>query len=58
MDMIGRIRRLLYVAALIGTRFNQVLKTFYAKLQAAGKPRKSTGGSHAQAVGHPLDRAR
>lgn len=34
------VRRVLYVAALVGTRFNPVLKAFYAKLLAAGKPKK------------------
>ena len=34
------VRRVLYVAALVGTRFNPVLKDFYAKLLAAGKPKK------------------
>lgn len=34
------VRRVLYVAALVGTRFNPVLKNFYAKLLAAGKPKK------------------
>ncbi|WP_156374396.1 transposase, partial [Pseudorhodoferax sp. Leaf274] len=34
------VRRVLYVAALVGTRFNPVLKAFYAKLIAAGKAKK------------------
>lgn len=34
------VRRALYLAALVGTRFNPVLKAFYAKLLAAGKPKK------------------
>ena len=34
------VRRVLYVAALVGTRFNPVLKAFYAKLLVAGKPKK------------------
>jgi transposase len=34
------VRRVLFVAALVGTRFNPVLKTFYARLLAAGKPKK------------------
>ena len=33
-------RRVLYVATSVGTRFNPVLKAFYAKLLAAGKPKK------------------
>lgn len=34
------VRRVLYVAALVGTRFNPILKAFYAKLLAAGKAKK------------------
>lgn len=34
------VRRVLYVAALVGTRLNPVLKAFYAKLLAAGKAKK------------------
>ncbi|MCW8183079.1 transposase, partial [Verminephrobacter eiseniae] len=34
------VRRVLFVAALVGTRFNPVLKAFYARLLAAGKPKK------------------
>lgn len=34
------VRRVLYVTALVGTRFNPVLKAFYAKLLATGKPKK------------------
>jgi transposase len=34
------VRRVLYVAALVATRFNPVLKAFYARLLAAGKPKK------------------
>lgn len=34
------VRRVLYVAALVGARFNPVLKAFYAKLLAAGKAKK------------------
>ncbi len=34
------VRRVLYVAALVGTRFNPVLKTFYARLLTAGKAKK------------------
>lgn len=33
-------RRVLYVAALVGTRLNPVIKAFYARLLAAGKPKK------------------
>jgi transposase len=34
------VRRVLFVAALVGTRFNPVLKAFYGRLLAAGKPKK------------------
>ena len=34
------VRRVLYVAALVGTRFNPVLKAFYLRLQGAGKSKK------------------
>ena len=34
------VRRVLFVAALVGTRFNPVLKAFYARLLAAGKAKK------------------
>lgn len=34
------VRRVLYVAALVGTPLNPVLKAFYARLLAAGKPKK------------------
>ena len=34
------VRWVLYVAALVGTRFNPALKAFYARLLAAGKPKK------------------
>lgn len=36
----ARVRRVLYMAALVGTRFNPVLKVFYQRLLAAGKPKK------------------
>ncbi|MCW8182888.1 transposase, partial [Verminephrobacter eiseniae] len=53
------VRRVLFVAALVGTRFNPVLKAFYARLLAAGKPKKVAllACMHAQAVGH-LERYR
>jgi transposase len=35
-----RVRSALYMAVLSGIRFNPVLKTFYARLLAAGKPKK------------------
>jgi transposase len=34
------VRRVLYVAALVGTRYNPVLKAYYAKLLTAGKAKK------------------
>ncbi len=34
------VRKALYMAALVATRFNPVIKTFYARLLAAGKPKK------------------
>lgn len=34
------VRRALYMAALVGVRFNPVLRTFYERLRAAGKPKK------------------
>ena len=36
----GRFRRALYLATLSGTRYNPVLKAFYERLRAAGKPPK------------------
>jgi transposase len=33
-------RSALYMAALVGSRYNPVLKAFYQRLQAAGKPKK------------------
>lgn len=36
----AEVRRVLFLAALVGTRFNPVLKAFYARLLAAGKPKK------------------
>jgi transposase len=35
-----RVRRVLYMAALVATRFNPVLKAFYLRLVSAGKPKK------------------
>jgi len=34
------VRRVLYMAALVGMRYNPVLKDFYQRLRAAGKPAK------------------
>ncbi|MEJ1974843.1 MAG: IS110 family transposase [Acetobacteraceae bacterium] len=36
----GTVRAVLYMAAWVGTRFNPVIKAFYDRLRAAGKPRK------------------
>lgn len=35
-----KVRRVLYMAALVATRFNPILKEFYRRLVAAGKPKK------------------
>jgi transposase len=35
-----KVRRVLYMAALVATRFNPILKSFYQRLVAAGKPKK------------------
>ena len=35
-----RVRRVLYMAATVAARFNPILKTFYQRLVAAGKPKK------------------
>jgi len=39
---VGRapVRAALFMAALVGTRCNPVLRTFYRRLLAAGKPKK------------------
>jgi transposase len=36
----GRVRSALYMATLVGTRRNPILKAFYARLRGAGKPAK------------------
>jgi transposase len=36
----GRVRRVLYLAALIATRFNADMRAFYQRLRTAGKPPK------------------
>jgi len=36
----ARVRTALYMAALVGTRHNPILKAFYTRLRAAGKPPK------------------
>lgn len=35
-----KVRRVLYMAATVAARFNPILKTFYQRLVAAGKPKK------------------
>jgi transposase len=35
-----KVRRVLYMAATVAARFNPILKTFYLRLVAAGKPKK------------------
>ena len=35
-----KVRRVLYMAALVAARFNPILKSFYTRLVAAGKPKK------------------
>ena len=34
-------RASLFMAAMVAARFNPILKTFYARLTAAGKPKKA-----------------
>jgi hypothetical protein len=36
----GSVRRTLYMGTLVATRFNAVIRTFYQRLLAAGKPKK------------------
>lgn len=36
----SHVRKVLYMAALVATRFNPVIKTFYQRLLALGKPKK------------------
>lgn len=35
-----KVRRVLYMAATVASRFNPILKTFYLRLVASGKPKK------------------
>jgi transposase len=37
----GSVRASLFMAAMVAARFNPILKTFYARLTAAGKPKKA-----------------
>ena len=36
----ARVRRVLYLAAMVGVRFNPIIKPFYERLLEAGKPKK------------------
>ena len=36
----GHVRRLLYMGALVASRFNEIIRDFYQRLLAAGKPKK------------------
>ena len=36
----AKVRRVLYMAAVVASRYNTVLKAFYTRLVAAGKPKK------------------
>ena len=36
----SHVRKVLYMAAMVASRFNPVIKAFYARLVAAGKPKK------------------
>lgn len=36
----SHLRRMLYMAAVVATRFNPVIRAFYQRLLAAGKPKK------------------
>lgn len=48
------VRTALYMAALVATRFNPVIKVFYMRLLAAGKPKKSGAGYlYTQAADYP-----
>ena len=35
-----KVRRVLYMAALVAARYNPIVKAFYDRLVAAGKPKK------------------
>ena len=46
-------RATLYMAAIVASRHNPVIRAFYQKLVAAGKLKKfALVGLHAQAIGH------
>ena len=36
----ARVRAVLYMGALVASRYNPVIRTFYQRLVAAGKPKK------------------
>ena len=48
----ARVRAALYMGALVASRFN-VIRDFYQRLLAAGKPKKLALTAHAEAAGHP-----
>lgn len=47
------VRTALYMAALVATRFNPVIKVFYMRLLAAGKPKSGAGYLYTQAADYP-----
>ena len=48
------VRKVLFMAALVASRHNPVIKAFYQRLLAAGKPKKlALVGLRAQAADHP-----
>ena len=49
----ARVRATLYMGALAASRFNPVIRDFYRRLLAAGKPKKLALSLHAQAVDYP-----
>ena len=50
----ARVRAALYMGALVASRYNPVIRDFYQRLLAAGKPKKLAPHSlHAQAARYP-----
>ena len=50
----GRVRAALYMAALVGVRYNPTLQEFYERLLRAGQAEEGGAhGLHAQAADHP-----
>jgi hypothetical protein len=47
------VRKALYMAALVASRHNPVIKEFYQRLRLAGKPAKVALTAYAQTPGHP-----